>query len=296
MRNPISLIWWLFLLACIQAASLVLDSFHYLVWGRFAIYLIKACYAVFAAILFFRFRSFRSQGTFESMIEAYNRLADQPWGTSEKRKWGFYNFPFHISLLVVASGDCLTLFRWGEAAFRASILLDGTVWLLVLGWVTRVHWLKALGLRERLKEYLDNARSRRRPAILSALETPGIGKRPFFMVATISIAMTLGIGAARWRTAGVAYRVDHVKGCMEMAFKETLDSYYQEGRLAAGVPAKTCFASRREFLRVSQGLRGGEPFLKAVETEGSDFFGNGSLGDQGLEMGTGARFHETATR
>jgi hypothetical protein len=295
MRIPLSLTWWLFLLMCLEGASLLLDSFHHLIWGALGIFLLKSGYLVFAAILFIRFLSFRSQRVFETMVESYNRLSEKPWEPSDQMEMGFYKYLFYPALIALSLSNLISVFHWSEATFRASILLDTLIWLLALGWITRTHWLKARGLREKLKEFLDNARSRRR-AGTNAEAGPGVGKRPFFMVAMISLAVALGVSVQRWRQAAVSFRVDDLKGCMEASFKETSDAFYQQGRLRKDVLETPCLADRREAIRAAQALREGEPYLKVSETESSDYFGDGIEGDEGLELGTAGGFRKIPAR
>lgn len=295
MRNSLSLIWWLAVVVVLELVSLILDSYHYLVWGRLGIWLLKGGYLFFAVILFIRFLSFRSQRLFEAMVESYNRLAEQPWDLGSGGSGPLPKFLFHLALIALASSDLLCTLRWRQGTFRTSLLLDTAIWALILIWIARSHRLKAMASKEKLKELLDLLRSRRRPAHIAAPDPATPAKRPFLLVVLPAAALALGLAVRRWERGPVTYRVDALKACLEATFKETSDDFYHGGRLGDSLPDRPCLSSRRGDIQTSQGVREGEPYLNVFEAEGSDFFGNGSRGDEGLEF-IGGRFRKTAVR
>src|SRR5438445_13128090 len=134
-RNPLILAWWLFMLACLQASTFILDRCHHLEWGRLGIHLIKTGYLGFAGVLFLRYLSFRSQRNFENLVESYNRVAKKAVEAGKIRKDTWLN-PFLLLVLVVlASVDFTLVFQWNEPVFKASILLDFVIWMLVIRWL-----------------------------------------------------------------------------------------------------------------------------------------------------------------
>ncbi len=170
MRNPLTLTWWILLLGALEGASLILDQSQHHLWGRIGCLLLKASYLAFACVLLLRFLSFRSRKTFESMLDSYNRISGRSWTVSGRGADEWRKFLFYTALLAVSSINLITPLAWGGRTFKTSILLDLVLWLMALHWVVRAHWLKAQGRREKLKENLDDARSRLKPR--STADTP----------------------------------------------------------------------------------------------------------------------------
>ena len=284
------MVWWLSLLLVLEGAAWVLDSFHHMPWGRMSVLLLKAGYLFFAVILFFRYLSFRSQGVFESMVEAVNRITGGG-KRPVKPKFDLYNPIYYLGLILVSSANILTLFRWREADFRLSLLLDAVIWMLVVIWVARVHLLKALGRKEKLKDFLDDARSRARNSKPGALELPRPGRKLRIIIpAVAAFVLTMALCWGRWQRSGVAFRVDSLKACLEEGFKSDLEAFYREGKLGTEGPRRTCLARRQDSLNVALSLRSGEPTMRAMESKSADYFGNGIMGDEGLELGPDLKF------
>src|SRR5262245_56412248 len=115
MRVSLTLTWWLFLASAWAGAAYFLDLHHHLVWGKLGLLLLKASYLGFAVVLLFRFLSFSAQRNFETMTDAYNRLANQAAETGPKRKMSVFKPPLFLALLTLATTtDFLMFFRWSE--------------------------------------------------------------------------------------------------------------------------------------------------------------------------------------
>lgn len=318
LRTPLTLAWWILLLGALEAASLVLDRSQHLPWGRVGFLLLKVSYLVFACILLFRFLSFRARKPYETMVDSYNRIAGQSWSASGKevvKEWR--KFLFHMALVVIASANVLAPMAWGDITFKSSILLDLCFWLMALRWLVRAYWLKSLGRRERLKEELDDARSRRKPqAAAIASESPaapgsgpagmshpgsvasGSAQRawPFLALFVLSALATTAVGVQRWRTADWNFIVSDLKGCLQVCLDRALERFHQDGRLAQSLQTEGCLLRHREDVDIGMGFQRGELMLWAVEKPGRDYFGNGKAGDQGLMLDAEGRFRDTGRR
>jgi hypothetical protein len=294
MRNLIVLGWWLALLACLQVYALVLDRFHHLEWGRLGVHLIKACYLGFACVLFMRFLSFRSQKHFETLVESYNRLSKQAVEPEKIRKDSWLN-PFLLLVLVVlASVDFTLVFQWNEPVFKLSVWLDLCIWCLIVRWFGRTFWLKGNGARERLKEVLDDARSRSRGAdtepVFVERRNP---KYPYAVLAGASLLFSLALSAKRWQDARDVFKVDDLKTCMESCLRKAAVRFYQQGELQIDLEGEPCVVQRRGLLDMALDFQGGDLHLTAFESAGADYFGNARSGDQGLVLDASGRFRKT---
>jgi hypothetical protein len=291
MRPLMVLAWWLFLFASLQVAALLLDGFHHLEWGRLGVHAIKACYVAFAAVLYFRYQSFRSQKSFETMVESYNRVSEKAFRADKKgdRKW--VNPFLLLILLMISILDFAMVFRWNEVVFSTSVWLDFLIWMLTLRWLGRTYWLKAKGTRERLKEVLDDSRSLHggRVPEPDALERK-VSKLPFAALSSATLILALGVTAWRWNSSGRVYRIDDLKACMESSLQRASMLFHKEGRMGFPLPAEPCMLARRGLVEMSLDLHGGELLMRAAESDTVDYFGNGIRGDEGLVLGGNGRF------
>jgi hypothetical protein len=292
MRNPLILAWWLFMLAGLEIAALILDRFHHLEWGRLGVHLVKTGYLGFACVLFIRYLSFRSQKSFETLVESYNRVANRTFTAEKQRKGAWVNPFLNLVLVVLASIDFTLVFAWNEAVFKASVLLDIAIWGLLIRWLTRTYWLKSKGTRERLKEGLDDARSRLREQL--APESPIMDKRvskvPFNALACFAFLAAFGISLHRWREVRDVFRVDDLKSCMDRCMRMASVRFYQQGELNMEVAGEPCVRERRGKVDMTLDLHDGDLLLHAVESESLDYFGNGHPGDEGLVLDASGRF------
>jgi hypothetical protein len=295
MRNALILAWWLFMLACLQIAALILDRSHHLEWGRIGLHVLKTCYLGFAAVLFIRYLSFRAQKSFENLVESYNRVAKKAYEAEKARKDSWVNPFWNLVLLVLASIDFTLVFHWNEPIFKTSLWLDFLIWMLALRWITRTYWLKSKGTRERLKEVLDDTRSRLRSQIAPEPEVVDkrVSKFPFTVLSGLSLLIAAGITAQRWHEVSEVFRVDDLKACMERCMSKASARFYQQGELRVDLAGEPCVQSRQGWVDMSLDLHGGDLFLRAVEVVGADYFGNGRPGDEGLVLDAAGRFRKS---
>jgi hypothetical protein len=293
MGNLLVLGWWLALLAGLQCSALTLDRFHHLEWGRLGMHLIKACYLGFACVLFMRFLSFRSQKHFETLVESYNRLSKQAVKPEKIRKDGWLN-PFLLLVLVVLTSANFTLvFQWNEPVLKLSVWLDFIIWALIIRWLGRTFWLKGNGARERLKEVLDDARSRSRSASAEPVfEERRNSRTPYAVLAGASLALALALSAKRWIEVRDVFKVDDLKACMEKCMRKAAVRFYQQGELQIDVEGEPCVLQRRGQVDMTLDFKSGDLRLNAFEAADDDYFGNGRNGDQGLVLDAVGRFRK----
>lgn len=295
MRNPLTLAWWILILGILELSSLALDRTHHLVGSRAGLMLLKSSYLAFSAVLLVRFLSFRHKKSFETMVDSYNRLSTQPWIAPQGVVGEWRKLLFYMGLVVVASTNFLTPLAWRETTFQTSILLDMAFWLMALRWVVRAHWLKSLGRKERLKEGLDDARSRLKSQVPD-LESPReikASRWPFLTLFILALGVTLILTLVRWRTAPQVFRLTDLKGCLHKCLDRGLDRFHRDGKLEADLSREGCLAVHRDKVDVSMGFQRGELLLWAIEKPGFDYFGNGKSGDEGLILDAEGRFRAT---
>jgi hypothetical protein len=295
MRNPLILAWWLFLLSSLEITALILDRSHHLEWGHMGLHLIKAGYLGFACVIFVRYLSFRSQKNFEQLVESYNRVAKKTFEGEKQRKGNWVNPFWNLLLVVFATVDFTLVFQWNEGIFKASVLLDLLIWMLLMRWLTRTYWLKTKGTRERLKEVLDDTRSRLREQLAPETEVveKSVSKAPFHALSLTALAFALGLSYYRWHQVRAVFRVDDLKACMERSMRTASQRFYQHGDLHLNADAVPCVRALNGKVDMNLDLHQGELFLRAVESDGVDYFGNGSPGDQGLVLDASARFRRS---
>ncbi|MEO7776850.1 MAG: hypothetical protein ABIY63_04920 [Fibrobacteria bacterium] len=294
MRNTLVLLWWLLLFACMQVAAMILDGSRHLEWGRLGVYLIKIGYLGFASVLLIRYLSFRSQRSFENLVDSYNRVANKGIEAEKVRKDTWLNPFLNLILVVVASVDFTLVFQWNEAVFKATVWLDFLIWALIIRWLGRAFWLKTKGTRERLKEVLDDARSRLRDqSAEKEVVEPKISKTPFALLSTASLLIALGISFARWERVRDVFRVDDLKACMDKCLRQATVRFYQHGELQIDREGEPCIKELQGKVDLSLDFRGSELRLRAKEIPSFDYFGNGSGGDEGLVLDATGRFKRT---
>lgn len=252
-------------------------------------------------MLLARFLSFRNRRTYESMAQTYRSLSGQGWTQPVAFGDDWRKFLFYMALLVISSANLITPWAWGDATFRASIALDLLFWLLALRWVVRAHWLKALGRKERLKEGLDDARSRlkARAASEPGASEPGYAPAAFWPFRTLFLLMgaaTLTLSGWRWMTADRVYHHAALKGCLLDCLDLALERFHREGRLEGAIQEQPCVSRYRERIEMGIGFQRGELLLWSIEKPGHDFFGNGKPGDQGMLLDAEGRFRATGRR
>jgi hypothetical protein len=296
MRNPLILAWWLILLTALQVAALILDRFHHLEWGRLGMHLIKAGYLGFALVLFIRFLSFRSQKAFESLVENYNRVAKQAFEAEKAKRNSWVNPFWLLAMVVLATLDFAIVFNWNVTVFKISVILDLLVWLLAMRWVVRTYWLKSQGTRERLKEVLDDARSRLKAQDAEPQIAPKrVSKAPFATLAALALAAAAVISLYRWSEVREAFRVDDLKACMDKCMRMASVRFYQHGEMEIQVAGEPCVLSRAGHLDFTMDLHKSNLYLRAYENDTSDYFGDGTVGNEGLVLDVNGHFRRAWT-
>jgi hypothetical protein len=292
MRNPLILAWWLFLLSALEVAALILDRCHHLGWGMVGLHVVKAGYLGFACVIFIRYLSFRSQRNFERLVESYNRVARKNFEAEKQRKDSWVNPFWNLVLVVLASVDFTLVFQWNEIVFKASVLLDLCIWMLLMRWLTRTYWLKSKGTRERLKEVLDDTRSLLREQIAPEPQVveKRVSKAPFTTLSMVALVFALGLSFQRWHRVRAVFQVDDLKSCMERCMRMAAFRFYQHGELQNRVEGEPCVLERRGKVEMTLDLHQGDLLLRAVESDTVDYFGNGKPGDEGLVLDASGRF------
>lgn len=299
MRNPLSLAWWILILGGLEVSTLILDRSHHLAWGRGGLGLLKASYFVFSTVLLIRFLSFRNRRSYEDMVQTYAHLSGRGWTQPIGFGDDWRKFWFYMALVVISSTNLITPLAWGDATFRTSILLDLAFWVLALRWVVRAHWLKSLGRKERLKEGLDDARSRHKVSGGQASgpvePAPARAATPwtFRTLLLVTGLATLSLSGWRWMTADRVYQHAALKGCLLDCLDRALDRFHREGRLDDGIRKQACLWPYREQVEIGMGFQRGELLLWTIEKPGQDYFGNGKPGDQGMMLDAEGRFRVT---
>lgn len=295
MRNPLILAWWLFLLTALEITALILDRSHHLEWGQIGLHVIKAGYLGFACVIVIRFLSFRSQQNFEQLVESYNRVAKKTFEGEKQRKGGWVNPLWNLLLVVLATVNFTLVFQWNESVFKASVLLDLLIWMLLMRWLTRTYWLKTKGTRERLKEVLDDTRSRLKEQLAPETEVveKSVSKAPFHTLSLLALAFALGLSHYRWNQVRSVFRVDDLKACMERSMHKASQRFYHQGEMNMDAGAEACVVLLQGKVDMNLDLHQGELLLRAVESDGVDYFGNGSPGDEGLVLDASSRFRRS---
>ncbi|MEO6098468.1 MAG: hypothetical protein ABIW76_23475 [Fibrobacteria bacterium] len=289
--------WWLFLLCALELAALILDRSHHLGWGEIGIHAIKSGYLGFASVIFIRFLSFRSQKSFENLVASYNRVAKKTFEAEKQRKGSWVNPLWNLVLVILASVDFALVFQWNESVFKATVLLDLGIWMLLMRWLTRTYWLKSKGTRERLKEVLDDTRSRMRDQIDPdpVLADKRVAKAPFTALAMLALVFALAVSFHRWRQVRAVFRVDDLKACMDHCMRLASVRFYQQGELKIQVEGEPCVQELGGNVELSLDLHDGELLLRGAERDTSDYFRNGHPGDEGLVLDAYGRFRRSWT-
>lgn len=296
MRNPLILAWWLFLLTALQVAALILDGFHHLEWGRLGMHLLKVSYLGFSLVLFIRYLSFRSQKTFESLVENYNRVAKKAFEAAQARRNSWVNPSWLLAMMVFATVDFAIVFNWNVTVFKISVILDLLVWLLAMRWVVRTYWLKSQGTRERLKEVLDDARSRAKSQETEPEVAPlRVSKLPFAILAALALSASASISAYRWKEVKEAFRVDDLKACMDKCMRMASVRFYQHGELEIQVAGEPCVQERQGRIDFTMDLHKGNLYLRAYENDTADYFGDGTVANEGIVLDVNGHFRRAWT-
>jgi len=294
MGKVLTLAWWLLLLASMQVSARILDGFRFLGWGAFGYSVLKALYLAFAAVLLIRYRSFRRQRAYEGLAESYQRVAGKEYDTAASRRDSRLNPFLHWLLVVLAALDVAMAWVPGLIAFRVTIALDAAIWLLIVRWVARACWLGSRGARERLKAAVDDARSRSRPTDPEPVAAPKrVSPVPFAILGATALALSLGIGLRRWADSDHVFRIGELETCMDAGMRDAAAGFYQEGEAHVGLADEACVRRLAGQVEFSLDWSGGELRLRAAESPASDFFGNGTPGDEGLALDGNAFFRRT---
>jgi hypothetical protein len=181
----------------------------------------------------------------------------------------------------------------GLAAFRAGVALDALIWLLLVRWIARACWLRSRRARERLKQAVDDARSRARPAGAGPQAAPEtVPPLPFALLGALSVAVSLGFGLRRWADAGAVFRADGLKRCMDACLREASARFYQQGEARVPLANQACVRALAGRMAFSAQGSGGELRVLAVEDTASDYLGDGVAGNQGLSLDAYGHFRK----
>lgn len=293
MGNLLRLSWWLALVAALQGSAFVLDGSRHLFWGMLGFWVVKAVYLAFAWIVILRHRSFRRQRSFEALVESYHRVAGKDFDPKAARRESRLNPALNQILLALASADCVLAFAWNLPAWRASILLDAAIGLLLTRWVARAGWLRARAARERLKSAVDDARSLARHQAGDPEAAPRrVSPIPFAALAALAMAAVLALGTWRWSHAQRAFRVGEADRCLETILRTSSERFYRQGQVRIGLGEEACVKALAGKVDFGLEWSDGELRARAGESDGSDYFGNGKLADQGRIMDAGGRTRE----
>lgn len=285
MANLLVPAWWLALLCALQISAFLLDGSRHFLWGLLGFCVVKSVYLGFAFIVDLRHRSFRRQRSFEALAESYQRVAGKDFDPKAARRESRLNPALNQILLALASADCALAGIWNLGAWRASIALDLAIGLLMIRWVGRAGWLRARGAREQLKAAVDDARSLARPALADPEAAPKrVSPAPFAALGILAAIFILGLNARRWTEVRRDFLVGEVDRCLETILRTGSERFYQRGEAHLGIGEEPCVRnlSGRIGFRLEWG--GGELRVRAAESAGSDYFGNGTQGDQGRVM------------
>lgn len=291
MGNVLKLFWWLLMLSALQASACILDGFRYIGWGLFGYLVLKGMYLAFAGVLLFRYRSFRRQRAFEGLAETYQKMSGKDFaGGSARRESRLHPF-LTWAMLALAVMDAALAWFTDLTAFRATIALDLAIWLLMSRWVARACWLRSRGARERLKEAVDDARSRARAADPDSPAAPArVSPAPFVALAAMSLALSLGFGIKRWVDAEAVSRMNDLQRCMDACMRQASMRFYQQGEGRGSVADEPCVRRLEAQVDLSLDWSGGELRLRAVEKPDADYFGDGRPGDEGLALDGNGNF------
>jgi len=297
MGNVLKLVWWLLLLSALQASACVLDGFRYIGWGLFGYLVLKALYLAFASVLLFRYRSFQRQKAFEGLAESYQRMAGRDFEGAVVKRRSRLNPILTWTLLALALMDLALAWIPGLAVFRVAIGLDLAIWLLIARWVGRACWLRSRGARERLKEAVDDARSRARPSGSDPEAAPRrVSPAPFIALTALSLSFTLALGLMRLTGSEAVFRLDELQHCMDVSLRHASARYYQEGETKVYLAAEPCVKRAAGRVDFSLEWAEGELRLRAVENPDEDYFGDGTPGNEGLGLDGNGNFRALSDR
>lgn len=292
MRNLLVLAWWLSLLMAAQAAGLVLEGSRPTAWGLSGYIILKLIYLGFATVVMVRARSFRAQRNFETLAESFHRAAGKDIDPAAARRESRLNPLLDAAMLALATLDCAMAFAWDIRAWRASILFDALIGILMIRWVARACWLRSRGARERLKAAVDDARSRARAPDAEPEAAPlRVSPVPYLALALAAGAFAAGIGLRRWADAPAAFRGADLERCMDRCMLRASEGFYQRGEGRFPMGAETCVKRLEGRIELALDWRAGGLRLRAAEAPASDYFGNGRAGDEALWVDAEGRFH-----
>lgn len=297
MKHLTVLCGWLILLFALEISAVILDSSHYLIWGIGGLYFLKACYLGFASVLFFRFLSFRAQKSYEGMVESYSRISGKEIEVEKPRKYRWVNSWLYFCLVVLSSIDLAMNFHWTLLEFHISIIVDFLIWVLAIRYVSRAHWLKSMGRREKIKAFLDDSRSKMKREDSAQVDAKGESPsgKPFLWVATTACVVSLLISLFRWSGAEQTFKMNELKACMVKTMSSAAEQFYQNGKLQMDFTKEACGFEHGRYLDFNLFLAGGEIYLRGKEKAGIDFFGNSVLGDESLVLDPVGRFRKSVT-
>jgi len=225
------------------------------------------------------------------LAETYQRMSGKDFaGGSARRESRILPF-LTWAMPALAALDLALAWFTDLTAFRITIGLDLAIWLLISRWVARACWLRSRGARERLKEAVDDARSRSHAAAPDSQAAPArVSPAPFLALAAMSLAVSLGFGIKRWADAEAVSRMDALQRCMDASMRQASARFYQQGESKVSLTDEPCVKRLEAQVELSLTWSGGELRLRAVEKTDADYFGNGRPGDEGLALDGNGNF------
>ncbi len=287
MQRIIVFLFWFLLMASLPIISYGLDKQNFHFWGMASAFALKGVYLSFGAILFIRFWSFNSQKSLEIMAESYARLSGISLPINSQSTFR-NNLIFNVSLIFLAIFDFILFLSDKLQAFQGSIWIEFLLWNLIFYWIVRSQWLIAFGLKEQVKEKLDNARSLAMAFETNKQELHTASKRPYALIGFTFFFLSLCCTFFRYFPSEQHFRVNSLKKNMLEIYAQKEAFWIQNGSLPKVELGDGLFDNSQLIFTLQ--MKPGELYLQACEKADTDFFLNGKMGDQALVLQPDYRF------
>lgn len=229
------------------------------------------------------------------MVESYTRISGKQVEPDKPRKWGWVNPWLYLVLVILSSIDFAMIFHWTILEYKISIILDFLVWLLGIRYVSRAHWLKSKGKREKMKAFLDDSRSQFKSEDTESREelAPNVSWKPFLVLAILAGSASVVVSSFRWAAADRTFAINDLKACMVKCMSFSSESFYNNGELELALSRESCVQEKASDIDFNLFLSAGEIYLRGREKPSTDFFGNTILGDESLILDPAGRFRKS---
>ncbi len=184
------------------------------------------------------------------------------------------------------------------AAWRAAMVGDAVSFLLVWFWAFRVSRLRGLRWRERLKTLLDDLHSRGdHPPLPSFDINSGTNRGVLVAVWILVAAGLLSVDAIRLDSAAALEAKIDVSACMQAAWREAKARPTLSDPSLAQLPNPlACLPRGADHFDAAWKREAGGLTLRVWEVDSADPFGDGTMGDEVLYIGTEGKLVETVRR